>query len=85
MILADQIEGIARAAIESIVAASREFSTTQHELARALAEHRRDAGSQTARLRAQLEDDADGAEAMPRLLLPADMTEASPHSPTGTA
>ena len=28
---------------------------------------------------------ADGAEAMPRLLLPADMTEASPHSPTGTA
>ena len=81
MSLADQIDAITRGATESIVVASREFTATQAELASTIAEHRRRSGSQTARMREQLVDDADEADALPRLLLPADLAEASPHSP----
>lgn len=81
MSLADQIDAIARGATESIVVASREFTATQAGLATALAEHRRRSGTQTARMREQLVDDADEADALPRVLLPADLAEASPHSP----
>ena len=81
MSLADQIDAIARGATESIVGASREFTATQAQLARTLAEHRRRSGTQTARMRDQLVDDADEADGVPRLLLPADLADASPHSP----
>ena len=81
MSLADQIDAITRGATESIVVGSREVTAPQAELASPLAEHRRRSGSQAARMREQLVDDADEADALPRLLLPADLAEASPHSP----
>ncbi|GAB35287.1 hypothetical protein [Gordonia otitidis] len=81
MTIADQIDALARAATESIVGASREFSATQTDLASACAEHRSRPGSPSTLAREQLVIDADEADALPRVLLPADMAEASPHSP----
>ncbi|MFW0796129.1 hypothetical protein AAFP30_20115 [Gordonia sp. CPCC 205515] len=85
MNLADQIEAIARAATTQVVDASNEFSTTQRRLAQELAEHQ--AGERPADqpddlddLRSRLDDEADRADSVtPRILLPADMAEGSPH------
>ncbi|MGV9858183.1 hypothetical protein ACWDTD_05985 [Gordonia sp. NPDC003425] len=79
MNLADQIEGITRDATDRVAAASRAFSLAQAELTERASTERRDA-SAAARLRAELLDDADAADAAtPRIMLPADVAEASPH------
>ncbi|MEE3848897.1 hypothetical protein VZC37_01030 [Gordonia sp. LSe1-13] len=82
MNLADQIEAIARRATARVVAASNDFSTAQRGLAAEVAEHRASVATPDQRMRDQLRRDADVADcATPRILLPADMAEASPHTP----
>ncbi|GAC70513.1 hypothetical protein [Gordonia soli] len=80
MNLADQIEAVSRRATDTIVAASTEFSTTQNRLAAEFAEHRRAGAGAEVDHREALERAADLADtATPRILLPADTAEASPH------
>lgn len=79
MNLADQIEAIARRATAHVTAASNAFSDTQRRLTAELAEHRED-NDPRERLREGLRREADAADVdTPRLLLPADVAEASPH------
>ena len=80
MNLADQIEAISRDATREVVGASRMYSATQRRLAAEFAEHTEATQSAQLRLRRQLEIDADIADvATPRIMLPADVAEASPH------
>ncbi|MBD0861999.1 hypothetical protein IA539_12355 [Gordonia sp. zg691] len=80
MNLADQIEALARNATADVAEASRRFSAAQRDLALAMTEHRRNAvQSETDRLREDLENTADAADAVPGIMLPADMADASPH------
>ncbi|MCZ4578126.1 hypothetical protein O4158_03235 [Gordonia amicalis] len=86
MSLADQIEALARSATAEVADASRRFSAAQRDLELAMAEHRRTAvQSETERLRAELEHEADAADALPGIMLPADMADASPHLPPPNA
>lgn len=85
MNLADQIEALARAATNDVAAASQRFSTRQRDLEATMSEHRRHAVvSDRERLRADLEDAADAADATPMIMLPADIADATPHSPWHT-
>lgn len=80
MNLADQIESISRRAVGDVVDASRTYSETQRRLAGEYAEHLDATASAQQRLRHQLEVEADIADnATPRIMLPADVAEASPH------
>ena len=80
MNLADQIDAISRTATGEVVEASRAYSATQRRLAEEYAEHEEAVASVQRRLRHQLEVDAEIADnATPRILLPADVAEASPH------
>ncbi|MEY1676322.1 hypothetical protein CYJ73_04045 [Gordonia terrae] len=82
MNLADQIEAMARTATAGVAEASHLFSAQQRDLELAMADHRRNAvRSETQRLRDDLENDADAADATPGILLPADVADASPHLP----
>ncbi|MDY6807663.1 hypothetical protein GIY30_16950 [Gordonia sp. HNM0687] len=82
MNLADQIDAIARRATARVVAASNEFSATQRGLVAELAEHRAAVATPGERLRGELHREAEVAEvATPRILLPADRAESSPHTP----
>ncbi|AZZ82956.1 MULTISPECIES: hypothetical protein [Gordonia] len=86
MSLADQIEALARSATAEVADASHRFSAAQRDLDLAMTEHRRTAAqSETDRLRAQLEHEADAADALPGIMLPADMADASPHLPPPNA
>ncbi|MFT4044080.1 MAG: hypothetical protein QM673_13050 [Gordonia sp. (in: high G+C Gram-positive bacteria)] len=86
MNLADQIEAISRAATERVVGAARDFSAAQARLGAQLADHRRAAATSADQLRAELLDDAQvGGNRTPRIMLPADIAEASPHRPADTA
>ncbi|MGW0037111.1 hypothetical protein [Gordonia sp. NPDC003376] len=77
---ADQIEQIARAAITGLATASREFSAVQRRLSEVADHHRQATADVTAQLRADLETVADACDSpTPRILLPADVAEASPH------
>ena len=86
MSLADQIEALARSATAEVADASPRFSAAQRDLDRSMAEHRRTAEqSETERLRAELEHEADAADALPGIMLPADKADASPHLPPPNA
>ncbi|WLP91621.1 hypothetical protein [Gordonia sp. NB41Y] len=77
---ADQIEQIARATTTRLAEASREFSAVQRRLSGVADQHRQATADATARLRADLEVAADACDSpTPRILLPADVAEASPH------
>ncbi|AZG44956.1 hypothetical protein [Gordonia insulae] len=78
MNLADQIEAIARRATAQVIAASHTYSDVQRRLAAELAEHRHSTDPDV-RLREKLRQEADVADAPPRIMLPADVAEASPH------
>ncbi|MGC4962248.1 hypothetical protein ACPXCG_01070 [Gordonia sp. DT218] len=80
MNLADQIEAVARRATAEVVAASHAYAATQRRLASDLADFRSASAAPDQRLREKLQTDADIADtATPRILLPADVAEASPH------
>ncbi|RPA12160.1 hypothetical protein [Gordonia sp. OPL2] len=82
MNLADQIEAIARRATAHVTAASNAFSETQRRLVAELGDHRDENADPRERLREGLRREADAADVdTPRLLLPADVAEASPHRP----
>lgn len=82
MNLADQIDAIARRATARVVAASHEFSATQRRLMAEVADHRADTATPGERLRGELHREAEVAEFVtPRILLPADRADASPHTP----
>lgn len=77
---ADQIEAVARATTAAVAAASREFTATQRRLSGQLDADRAARRNDVEQLRADLESAADAADnATPRILLPADVAEASPH------
>lgn len=80
MKLADQIEEIARQATARIVDASHRYSATQDRLAGELEHHQVEHADPDDRLRVRLEAQAEIADtATPRIMLPADRAEASPH------
>jgi len=80
--LADQIEALARSATAQVADASHRFTGAQRDLAATMAEHRRTAPrSRTELLREDLEHQADAADALPSIMLPADVADASPHLP----
>ena len=80
MNLADQIEALARSATAAVADASHRFSAAQRDLGHAMTDHRRAAvPSETERLREALEHEAEAADALPGIMLPADMADASPH------
>jgi len=82
--LSDQIEQVARAATAEVAAASRTFSLAQQDLAKEYAAQRSsDVGAQA--VRAGLEEQADAADALPGIMLPADVADSSPHLPPGDA
>lgn len=85
---ADQIEMLTGRTVGALTRASREFTGLQRALTDELDrhrrghldEHRRGHGDDTARLRRSLTDAADACDNVtPRIMLPADMSEASPH------
>ena len=82
MNLADQIEAMARTATAGVAEASHVFSAQQRDLGLAMDAHRHNAvQSDTQRLRDDLENAADAADATPGIMLPADVADASPHLP----
>ncbi|ATD70243.1 hypothetical protein M0655_22170 [Gordonia amicalis] len=86
MSLADQIEALARSATAEVADASHRFSAAQRDLEIAMTDHRRTAEQSAAqRLRAELEREANAADALPGIMLPADMADASPHLPPPNA
>ncbi|WP_238422080.1 hypothetical protein [Gordonia sp. 'Campus'] len=85
MNLADQIEALARSATADVAGASHRFSARQRDLDLAMADHLRNSvRSETERLREELENAAEAADATPGIMLPADVADASPHLPPTT-
>ncbi|MGW5522628.1 hypothetical protein [Gordonia sp. NPDC003950] len=77
---AEQIEMIARRTVATVTAESRRFSEATLRLATELGEHQQIRRNEVADLRTELQAAADACDtATPRILLPADMSEASPH------
>lgn len=82
---ADQIESLTRQTVGRLTAASRAFSEIQQQVAADLDDHRRARQGEVQQLRADLESAADARDsATPRILLPADVADASPHRTTDT-
>ncbi len=82
---AEQIEHLTRSTIGSLTAASREFSETQQVLVARLDDHLLAHRTEVSQLRTDLQTAADAADnATPRILLPADIAEASPHGAAAT-
>ncbi|MFT4127173.1 MAG: hypothetical protein QM662_13225 [Gordonia sp. (in: high G+C Gram-positive bacteria)] len=80
---ADQIESLARETTTALAAASREFTATLRRLAAEVDDHCR-THDEVAGLRADLESAAAAADhPTPRILLPADLADASPHRRRG--
>ena len=77
---ADQIESIARATTDRLAAISRTFSAKQQQLIEEQTRERASRPDDDTKIREELRLAADLAEvSTPRIMLPADMAQASPH------
>ncbi|MGC4934186.1 hypothetical protein ACLQ3C_10935 [Gordonia sp. DT30] len=80
---AEQIEHLARGTVGRLTMASRAYSALQQGLMADLDDHHRTHRTEVQQLRTDLETAADACDnATPRILLPADVAEASPHVTT---
>lgn len=79
---AEQIEFLARQGTDRLGVLSREFTAAQDRLAGDLTAHRQQRHDADAHLRDELAAQADAVDsATPRIMLPADQAQASPHHP----